>query len=339
MNIHPFEWRDFPLLHSYRNQGLFLDSTRVFIHGPSLVPLGALLTFLGPATRSYTYRCENCSPAGKPLIGQVTHGMGTSYARLSFLAPENSMEIADLSALLDYMAMQIGNQGAFHILADVNESSQVYQIIRRVGFAIYARQRIWQLDKQATGEEDKVPWRAIGSSDMIGARSLYSNVVPGLVQQVEPMSKKILKGFVHRHNGDIRAFVELKYGRHGIWVQPYVHPDVENFDRKLAFLLNRLPGRRNRPLYICVRSYQSWLETDIEAIGALPGPQQAVMVRHLAIANRVKQTHPLPVMNGTHAEPTVPIAQIENAKPLELSDIENHPRADSLTRGKRNLQK
>ena len=243
MNIHPFEWRDFPLLHSFRNQGLFLDSTRVFIHGPTLVPLGALLTFLGPTTRSYTYHCENCSPAGLPLVGQMTHRMGASYARLSFLAPENGIEIADLSALIDYMAVQIGVQGAFHILADVNESSQVYHIIRRVGFAIYARQRIWRLDQQAAGEEDKVSWRAIRSSDMIGARSLYSNVVPGLVQQVEPLPKKNLKGFVYYQNSDIRAFVELKYGRYGIWVQPYVHPDVENFDRKLVYLLNNIPGK------------------------------------------------------------------------------------------------
>ena len=59
------------------------------------------------------------------------------------------------------MAGQMGTQGAFHILADVNESSHVYHLLRRVGFAIYARQRIWRLDKQASGEEDKVAWRDI----------------------------------------------------------------------------------------------------------------------------------------------------------------------------------
>ena len=330
MNIRPFEWRDFPLLHSYRNQGLFLDSTRALIHGPTLIPLGAFLTFLGPATRIYTYRCENCSPSGRPIIGQVIFAMGASFARLSFLAPENTMEMPDLSALLDFMAVQIGKQGAFHILADVDESSQVYHLLRRAGFAIYARQRIWRLDGQVTGEANIVPWRACRSSDVIGARSLYCNVVPGLVQQVEPLPKKNLKGFVHYHNGDISAYVELKYGRYGIWIQPYVHPDVENFDRQLAHLLCNLPGRRNRPLYLCVRSYQSWLEAAIEALGAQPGPQQAVMVRHLTVTNQVKQAYPLTAINGKHAEPTVPVAQIEDRR-LELSDIEKQPRTDSVT--------
>jgi hypothetical protein len=322
MNIRPFEWRDFPLLHTYRNQGIYLDSTRSLIHGPTLIPLGAFLTFLGPRTKIYTYRCENCSPPDPPLIGQVAYTLGASYARLSYLAPENAMEMSDLSTLLDYMAVEIGSQGAFHILADVDENSQVYHLLRRVGFAIYARQRTWRLEGQASGEADAVTWSACKSSDVIGIRSLYCNVVPGLVQQVEPLPKKNLKGFVQYKKGDISAYVELKYGRYGIWAQPYVHPDAENFSLQLAHFLNSLPGRRNRPLYICVRSYQSWLESAVEAIGAQPGPQQAVMVRHLTVANRVKQTYPLPAINGKHVEPTAPVVQFEEARHLELSDIE-----------------
>ncbi|OGO66007.1 MAG: hypothetical protein A2030_04620 [Chloroflexi bacterium RBG_19FT_COMBO_50_10] len=331
MNIRPFGWRDLPLLLSYRDRGLFLDSTRVLIHGSALIPMGSLLTFLGPTIRNYTYRCENSLPSGLPLIGQVTYAMGASYARLSFLAPENAIERSDLSALSEYMAAQMGRQGAFHILADVDESSPVYHLLRLAGFAIYARQRIWRLDGQPIGEEEAVSWGACKPSDVIGTRSLYCNVVPGLVQQVEPLPKKNLKGFVHYQNGDIRAYIELKYGRNGIWVQPYVHPDAENFDRQLVYLLRNLPGRGDRPLYICVRSYQSWLETAIDALGAQPGSEQAVMVRHLTIALRVKQSYPLPAMNGTHAEPTAPIAQIQNSRLLELSEVEKHPSTDSIS--------
>jgi hypothetical protein len=97
---------------------------------------------------------------------------------------------------------------------------------------------------------------------------------------------------------------------------------MRKFSLQLAHFLNSLPGRRNRPLYICVRSYQSWLESAVEAIGAQPGPQQAVMVRHLTVANRVKQTYPLPAINGKHVEPTAPVVQFEEARHLELSDIE-----------------
>jgi hypothetical protein len=151
------------------------------------------------------------------------------------------------------------------------------------------------------------------------------------VQQVEPLPKKNLKGVVHYQNGELRAFVELKYGRNGIWIQPFVHPDAEGFERHLVYLLRTLPDRRDRPLYICVRSYQSWLEIAIDAMGAQPGAQQAVMVRHLTVSSRVKQAYPLTAINGTRAEPTAPIARFEESRRLELSEAEKHPRTDSVS--------
>jgi len=331
MNIRPFGWRDLPLLKRYRNCGLYLDSTRVLIHGPMMIPMGALITFLGPSTRIFTYRCENNSQASKPLVGQVIYLMGASYARLSFLAPEDAIEQPELSALTDFLAVQMGSQGAFHILADVDESNPIFQLLHRVGFAIYARQRIWRLDDQPIGEANAVTWRASRSRDAIGVRSLYCNVVPGLVQQVEPLPKKDLKGVVYYQNNDLHAFVELKYGRSGIWVQPFVHPDAEDFDRHLIHLLQDLPGRRKRPLYICVRSYQSWLETAIEAMGAQPGPQQAVMVRHLTVSRRVTQSYSLPAINGTRTEPTAPIVRIEEHRSLELPKAKHQPKAKSVS--------
>jgi hypothetical protein len=330
MNIRPFGWRDLALLRNYLRRGLFLDSTRVLIHGTTLIPLGAFLSFLSPSTRMFTYICESTSKSGIPLIGQLTYVPGASYAQLSFLAPEDGMEQFELSTLAEYLAMQMGEHGAFHILADVDESSQVFQLLHRSGFATYARQRIWRLEGQPVGEEAPGTWRACRSKDIIGVRSLYCNVVPGLVQQVEPLPKKNLKGVVHYQNGELLAFAELKYGRNGIWVQPFFHPDAGGFDRYLFLLLQDLPGRGGRPMYICVRSYQSWLESAIEAMGAQPGPQQAVMVRHLALTRRVNQSYPLPAINGSRAEPTAPIARIDESRFLDPPEAERRPRADAI---------
>lgn len=325
MKTRPFGLRDLPLLPKYRSQGLFLDSTRVLIHGPGMVNLGALISFIGPSLRMYTYLCVNDSRAAKPILGQVTYSRGTTYARLSFLAPEVALEQPELTALSEYIVSQMGVLGVFHILADVDESNQVFQLLHRAGFAIYARQRIWRLDGEPSGETDTIPWRAARLRDSINVRSLYCNVVPGLVQQVEPLPKKELQGLVYYQDGELLAFVDLKYGRNGIWVQPFVHPDAQSFERNLVYLLQNLPGRRERPLYLCVRSYQSWLETAVEAMGAQPGPQQAVLVRHLAVTRRINQTYPLPAINGKRVEPTAPIVHIENTMALESSDVDNQP--------------
>jgi hypothetical protein len=325
MNIRPFGLRDLPLLYNYRNRGLFLDSARVLIHGPAMVPVEAVVSFMGFSPRFFTYQCENSSQPTMPLIGQVTCSMGASYGRLSFLAPEEALEQPELTAFSEFIATQLGQQGVFHILADVDEDNGVFQLLHRAGFAIYARQRIWRLDGVPDGAADTAAWRASRSVDMIGVRSLYCNVVPGLVQQVEPLPKKNPQAQVYYQDGELLAFVELKYGRNGIWVQPFVHPDAQGFDRHLVHLLQALSGRRDRPLYICVRSYQSWLESDLEVMGAQPGPQQAVMMRHLAMARRVNQSLPLPAMDGKRVEPTAPIMHIENSDLTEPGELETRP--------------
>jgi hypothetical protein len=333
MNIRPFGLRDLTLLSKYRNRGLFLDSTRVLIHGTSMVSVGALITFVGPTLRMFTYLCENDSQPGKRIIGQVTYLMGASYARLSFLAPEDGLEQPEVTTLSEHIVEQIGALGVYHVVADVDENNHVFQLLHRSGFAIYARQRIWRLDGEPAGEADTAPWRANHSRDSISVRSLYCNVVPGLVQQVEPLPKKDLKGVVYYQNGELLAFVDVKYGRKGIWVQPFVHPDAQGFDRHLVHLLQDFPGRRERALYICVRSYQSWLESAVEEMGAQPGPPQAVLVRHLAVARRVSQSYALPAINGKRPEPTAPIAHIEENLILQPSKVENQNKIGTM-RGK-----
>lgn len=335
MNIRPFGLRDLPLLSKYRNRGLFLDSTRVLIHGSAMVPMGALISFIGPSLRIFTYLCENGSQPGKPIIGQVTYTSGASYARLSFLAPQDAVEQPEVSTLSEYIVDQMGALGVFHILADVDESHSVFQLLHRAGFATYARQRVWRLEGEPSGDIDSAAWRASRSRDAISIRSLYCNVVPGLVQQVEPLPKKDLKGVVYYQNGELLAFVDLKYGRNGIWVQPFVHPDAQGFNRHLVYLLHDLPDRHDRPLYICVRSYQSWLDSAVEAMGAQPSPQQAVLVRHLAVARRVNQAYSLPAINGKRVEPTAPMAHIEKTIVLESAEAENHHKLIALPENNR----
>ncbi len=139
-------------------------------------------------------------------------------------------------------------------------------------------------------------------------RFLYYNLVPGLVQQVEPPPTNRLQGLVYYRGTELLAYIDLKYGPRGIWAQPFVHPDAEAVTDNLLCLLQDLPYRSGRPVYVCVRSYQAWLESEIQSIGAQPAPRQAVMVRHLAISRRVAQTLALPSMNG-NPEPTVPVAR------------------------------
>ena len=71
-------------------------------------------------------------------------------------------------------------------------------------------------------------------------------------------------------------------GVYGIVLTPLIHPEATDVSLKLASLVNNLQDRRNRPVYLCVRSYQAWLEPVLEDLGAHAAQRQAVMVKHLA---------------------------------------------------------
>jgi hypothetical protein len=129
-----------------------------------------------------------------------------------------------------------------------------------------------------------------------------------MVQQIESLPSKRVQGLICREQGKIFGYVDLKQGPRGIWVQPLIHPDTVNVEGYLRNLYESIPNRRSRPVYLCVRSYQSWLESALDIMGAEPGPRQAVMVKHLAAKHLIKRPFALPQIDGQH-EITTPVAQ------------------------------
>jgi len=311
MTIRPFDWRDLPVLIRYRHQGLIFDNALILTRGSTLIPTGAMLFYFAPATGIFTYLSTG-DHKHDPLLGQVSHSPGSSLARISYLAPESAIEAEALPALLEYMVVQAGGRGALHLLAEVDDRTKAFEMLRKAGFAIYVRQRIWQLKDELEQRSQDPVWQVSKDSDLIPVRVLYNNLVPGLVQQVEPPPSEPLVGLIYRRGEDLLAYIELKYGSRGILVQPLIHPDAEDVTADLVKLLLSLPNRRSRPVYICVRTYQSWIEHSLENQGALAGPQQAVMVKHLAITKRVARSFALPALESGQPEATAPFIHSES---------------------------
>lgn len=306
MNIRPFDWRDLPTLHRFRDQYVFLNSFLLLTNGPLFAPTGALFSFLAPSLGIFTYLSAMGENQSSLLFGQVTHASGLPSAQLAFFAPQSALSEAGLSGLVDYMAIQVGARGAMHILAEADEQTEVFEFLRQAGFGIYTRQRIWKLaDGSASGKLPGLRW-AVTDRDLTNIKFLYANLVPGLVQQVESPPMNQMRGLVYYRGGDLLAYLEVKHGLRGIWVQPFIHPDAEDVVEPILMFLKDLPRRGSRPVYVCVRSYQSWLESILEQSGAKPGCGQGVMVRHMA--RKIAQPYGALALETASKEPTVPVA-------------------------------
>jgi hypothetical protein len=262
---------------------------------------------------------------GKPVIGQVRFDRAAHHARLSIILPVDALNSMVLPGLLDYLAVQAGLSGALHFSAEVDEGSCIFEALRRAGFSVYGWQRVWKFPASETPApvypaSDGAgtltgPWRPFRArADLNGVRSLYQLLVPALVQPMEVPPGRHSRGLVYRSTADLLAYADLVYGPLGIWVQPFVHPSTEAVMGLMEQMVHSIPHRRRKPVYVCVRSYQSWFESSLEELGAERGPRQALMVKHLAIAERQTQSLRIPALQNHRAEQASPVANIDPAE-------------------------
>ena len=270
----PLDLLDLPTIYHFRGEAVSLDSTRLLTRGN---PLGAagFLSYFNPARHLYAgISQEN----GSTLLGGVIQTNGDAFAKLVYLAPGSNLGHPELPGLIDHLNGEAGRWGAFHVLAETEEGSQAFPALRRAGFSVYAWQRIWDVSQVSPGEGSP-GWARVRPVDLPAVQSLYHQIVPPLLQPVESAPRRA-GGMVCSES--MRCFVNIVYGVRGIVLTPFIHPEASGVALKLGSLLRELPDRRGRPVYMCVRSYQAWLEPVLEDLGGTAAPRQAVMVKHLA---------------------------------------------------------
>jgi hypothetical protein len=305
MTVRSLDLLDLPLLSRYRRDVLPLYGARILTRGNPLSAM-AMLSYLNPRRNIYT---AVASENADSLMGQVILNGDETSARLTFLAPGENINGLTLS-LLDHLTRQAGEWGAFHLLAEVDENSSVFRSLRQAGFAMYAWQRVWKLPRLEKPNDDS-SWSEAEEADWPAVQSLHGQIIPALFQPMDALPKQA-SGLVCRPDGNLQAYVAVNSGPAGVWIQPLVPPDSGCGPERLA----GLSGWGSRPVYVCVRSYQAWLETVLEDLGAEAGPRQAVMVRRLAKILKVEEK--ISAMDKVLAKPVAPVARAVTGEDTQI---------------------
>ena len=296
MPIRSLDILDLPLIVRYRDDALTLDSTLALTRGH---PLGAagLFAFINPARNLYA---AISNEETNSLLGGITHSRNETFAKLLYLAPASHLSHAALPALVEHLIEQAGDWGAFHVIAEIDETSDIFPALRQVGFSVYAWQRMWDISELNGASNVPRSWTRARSMNRTALQNLYHQIVPQLMHPVEPLPKKV-RGLIC--SGDVKCYVDLSSGAQGIVMTPLIHPEATEVESKLISLLKCIPDRRGRPVYLCVRSYQAWLEPALEDLGARAAPRQAVMVKHLTRLIKDAQAAPA-VPSGVSVQPS-----------------------------------
>jgi hypothetical protein len=312
MQLRHFSWRDLSYLRRYRQETVYLDSALLFTRG-ALQLQGALFSFIAPNLGVVTLVTHDRNNSQSPVIGQAIRMNNSQSAHLTFLTPEHALGSAGCSVLLEELIRESGKRGALRLIADVEEEGKAFESLRRDNFAIFCRQRIWRFPTSRRFEGNQFfQWRRTQDADLVSIRALYNDLVPGLVRQVEPFSTQIQNSRVVYDGEGLIAYAEIRSGRRGIWIQPLVHPGMDETGLLFEDLFRELGGSGAKPIHICVRSYQSWLEPKLETLDAEASPRQAVMVKQLAVAQKVDQPIKIRSLERRTPEVTAPITQTEN---------------------------
>ncbi|MEA3349361.1 MAG: hypothetical protein U9Q82_01925 [Chloroflexota bacterium] len=305
--LRPFDWRDLLKLYRYRHQSIYLNNALMATRAPELIP-SVLLSYLSPSMGRFTWIMSDLYDNAIPLIGQFTHAEASHTALLAFLTPKNALDSSRTPKLITLLAKQAGQRGAFHLLADVEEDTTIFEILRKVGFSVSAHQRVWQWNRKLPDSHRDYNWKTTRPVDIIPLRSLYRKTIPKPIIQIEPLQTTPLKGLVYYRETQAMGYAKIKYGHGGIWVQPCFHPDMDDVNSIIIDLLNSIPERRARPLYLCVRDYQPNLEPALNALEWIPSPKQVFMVKHLVARHKIITDFKIPNLNG-QPEASIPITQ------------------------------
>jgi hypothetical protein len=295
MSIRPLAIFDLPYLYGFRDQAIGLDSARTLTRGNPLGAVG-LFAYVNPVRHIYS-AIVNGDEAS--VLGGVIHSRNEPFAKLLFIAPSSQLSHPELPKLIESLSAQAGSWGAFHVLAEVDETSEAFVSLRRAGFSVYAWQRMWDVTEILEADRS-VEWMRVKPVHMPIVQSIYYQIVPPLLQPIEPLPKMALGWLC---NEGEKCYVSATQGVYGIVLSPLIHPEATNVGEKLASLIGNLPERRNRPVYVCVRSYQAWLEPVLADLGAKGADRQAVMVKHLAHMVREGQTASA-VPSGVSVQPS-----------------------------------
>jgi hypothetical protein len=278
---------DIPTIRRLVDKGVILDNELEFTRVDYSANSALISTVLLPQRGVYTLIARADK---QQVVGQFRIKPDDQNARVAYIAPTPNLESDDNTAwlyVLDAMAREAGKHGAHALLAEVEECGSLFETMRYAGYAVYARQEIWM----RPGGDYPTYGRAVELtdetfSDALGVQSLFANTVPGLVQQyaVPPAD---MQGLVYRQKDRTSAYIAYTEGKDGIYLMPYLHPDVMS-EAPVIFeaALRQISKSRKLPVYVCVRRYQEWMMEALAELSFEPLTQQAMMVKHITAGVR-----------------------------------------------------
>jgi hypothetical protein len=235
-----------------------------------------------PGQTILTLLCQQTE--GGETIAQVRISSQDRLAYLAMLSGNTEVQDDTLASIFGALSIRSQRLGAMHLIAEVDHKQPLLEKMKGCGFTVIAWQDIWRLDNHSvpsSNQDSPGEWCPLVEVDWWQTLRLLQSIIPP-ISQVTDLPVRYRSRFWVCHTAErIIAFADVRHGPHGIWIHPIFDPEVSHVSDLLSDLFQCLPVRLSRPLYLSVRSYQSWLFRSIELMNADYISHQAILVKHL----------------------------------------------------------
>ena len=284
IETHTAGLTDLPLLRRLVEQAVSLDNETAFTTDSR----GSLGSILLPSRGHVTVIART---PNVPVIGQLRLRYDEPNAHIVYVAPGLEAAGDDTVWLhaFDALVREAGKLRAHSLVAEIEEEHPLFETLRAAGFGVYSRQQLWQRRGMYSAMPTRFKLHEENQHDLMGVQALINASVPQMVRPFA-MPPGDMPRLVYRPNGQVLAYIAYSTGKRGVYVLAYLHPDVlPDASHILDAALQMIAPAAKCPITFCVRRFQDWLNTPMERLGFEPGPQQALMVKHIVAG--VRQTH------------------------------------------------
>lgn len=292
--VRPFDLRDLALVRRLGTQGVALHAVSALVDNLHPLRDAFMSMVVGGEFPTYVWRRENGESSGfvQLRVPPLSQQAFVLYISPRF-EPDDSFRTADGDGpaqastwltLLDQAVSGAGQRGLQSVVAEVDELAPELVLFRQAGFAVYTRQDIWSLERAdwRQDQDDGIELVRRQPADDWDVQLLYANMVPRLVQLVEPLPLQTDgETWVLREAENLAAFVHIHRGPSSAWMRFFIHPDAEMDAGKIvAAALDVAFQKDIEVVYCCVRRYEGWLPSALDRSGFRLQASQAVMAKH-----------------------------------------------------------
>jgi hypothetical protein len=234
--------------------------------------------------------------------GNSDHDSGPQQRRAALVLMAPHAQTDELVEAWMYLAQEFASEaaqrGVHHIVAEVPEAGGEAEALQGAGFAPLIQQDVLKLAVRPNGPDlaEVIGLREQTKDDEPLIKVLHMRAAPKMTYQAEVTfdllraTNHMGRGYVLMQSNELVAHVSLRQGRRGYGMHMLFKTEAEGEARAmLQHALTRLLSGNGaqRPVYVTVRQYQSWLLPILDDLGFVHMTSTMLMIRH--VGARVQQ--------------------------------------------------